>query len=309
MKITAGITAAAVALSAVPAAADCVIPARAAASDYDKFSDVIYGTFGDGPQKLDFYRSKLPGKRPLMIVVHGGGWISGSKDQMLGLAERYVAMGYHVAALDYPLASADKPTNVFPAAIQSLRCSMRFLQKQALENTAWRINHYRVGIFGSSAGSNLAAMMVHTPERYSWMDYYCPYVGTYPRIKVDVAVLFSGIYDLTHSSEYTKSRDKTYLNVPEDEHYDTAWRASPVRYVETYGSPESVPTYLAHAEVDDTVSPVQSQLMAMALQNAGATYEHHTVDWTGHTMSPFNEAEPFTANSCRAMNWIKSRLG
>jgi acetyl esterase/lipase len=54
--------------------------------------------------KLDFYPSKLTGKRPCVVVVHGGSWSSGDSRQLPELNSYLAGKGYNVASINYHLA-------------------------------------------------------------------------------------------------------------------------------------------------------------------------------------------------------------
>lgn len=88
-----------------------------ASSPYTLTSDVSYGrgevngggTFVD--LKLDLYRpdDAGPERRPLVVVVHGGGFVGGSKSQghVLAWAREFASRGFIVASIDYRLEPQD----------------------------------------------------------------------------------------------------------------------------------------------------------------------------------------------------------
>ncbi|MEN9627419.1 MAG: hypothetical protein RJA10_646, partial [Pseudomonadota bacterium] len=112
------------------------------------------------PQQLDVYLpdpTRHPGLRPLAVYVHGGGWTSGSRSDPRARPEidELQARGYVVATVSYRLA----PAHPFPAALDDVRCAVRFLRAQAAR---WSIDPMRVVAWGTSAGGHIAALLAHT---------------------------------------------------------------------------------------------------------------------------------------------------
>ena len=79
-----------------------------------RYDDIIYGTESKW-QKLDVYCQKdATGKLPVIVSVHGGGWVYGDKERYqfycMDLAER----GFAVVNFSYRLA----PEYKFPASLE-----------------------------------------------------------------------------------------------------------------------------------------------------------------------------------------------
>jgi acetyl esterase len=108
----------------------------------------------DGPAEpipIRMYRPEGAGHFPILIYLHGGGWVFGSLDQSDNVC-RYFSnkVGCLVISVDYRLA----PKHKFPAAVEDAYCATQW----AAEN-AKRIkgDPARIAIGGASAGGNLAA--------------------------------------------------------------------------------------------------------------------------------------------------------
>lgn len=120
--------------------------------------DIIYAQpLHYRPLRLDLYRPRDAGPMPLLIHVHGGAWVNGTK-RMGGPIQDYPALlaqlaahGYVVASIEYRLDGEAK----FPAAIQDVKTAIRFLRRHAQD---YGIDPARAGIFGESAGGQLAAL-------------------------------------------------------------------------------------------------------------------------------------------------------
>jgi len=87
------------------------------------------------PLVLDLYRpSGVAQPSPLLVFIHGGGWIEGSREDCPG--EAFARYGYAVACVDYRLASLSGqcwPETTFPAQIHDVRAAVRWLRRHAFE--------------------------------------------------------------------------------------------------------------------------------------------------------------------------------
>ena len=107
-----------------------------------------------GPVPIRVFRPRGAGEGPLPLVVylHGGGWVIGSLDGFdplcRALANRSGAL---VASVDYRLA----PEHPFPAAPEDARAAVRWLHEEA---AALGADPGRMAIAGDSAGGNLATV-------------------------------------------------------------------------------------------------------------------------------------------------------
>ncbi len=86
---------------------------------------------------------------PLLIYLHGGGWVIGSIASCSRFCGAVAAKGVAVLALDYPLA----PEHPFPAALDFVVASYTEAEKSAAK---YGYNPKRIFIGGDSSGGNLA---------------------------------------------------------------------------------------------------------------------------------------------------------
>jgi acetyl esterase/lipase len=91
---------------------------------------------------------------PAIIIVHGGGWRSGSKHAPVyrALLMDYALQGYVTVSVEYRLIG-EAP---FPACIQDVKCAVRWLRAHAKD---YHVNPDRIGAFGHSAGAHLVMML------------------------------------------------------------------------------------------------------------------------------------------------------
>ena len=116
--------------------------------------DVVYQTLpGYRPQIVDIYVPSTPGPHPLILYIHGGGWIGGHTRHSGALADfpkvlaALAAEGFTVASLEYRLSGEAR----FPAQLQDANAALRFLRSHAAE---YHIDPTRVGLWGGSAGGH-----------------------------------------------------------------------------------------------------------------------------------------------------------
>ena len=91
------------------------------------YKDVTYAS-ASPTQKLDLYLPACDGPFPVVIDVHGGGFMMGDKSNPAGTDE-LLANGYAVASVDYRLSGEAQAT----AQIQDIKAAVRFLRANASE--------------------------------------------------------------------------------------------------------------------------------------------------------------------------------
>lgn len=122
----------------------------------DFYEDVTYGVGSGHDLYLDLMIPRN-GKtsRPVLIWLHGGGWSAKEltkKYRPTSALVKACLEGFVVASVDYRLVT-EAP---FPAPIEDCKCAVRFIKAHASE---LGIDPERVGIWGESAGGQLAALV------------------------------------------------------------------------------------------------------------------------------------------------------
>lgn len=103
--------------------------------------------YGPHPRnKLNFWQCESDKPVGVLLVIHGGGWYSGSKPDSLGPREYSTA--YHVCAIDYPLIGG-KNGDRLPSMVYSAARAVQFLRSKAKK---WNIAPDRIVARGTSAG-------------------------------------------------------------------------------------------------------------------------------------------------------------
>ena len=107
-------------------------------------ADVRYGPHERNV--LDFWQAKGDGPRPLLVYIHGGGWIGGDKQRNPGVVRPFLEKGISYAAVNYRL-TGEAP---LPAPVHDAARAIQFLRSKAVD---WSINGERIALAGGSAGA------------------------------------------------------------------------------------------------------------------------------------------------------------
>lgn len=121
-------------------------------------------SYGSDPnQTIDvMYRSGLK-LAPIIVLVHGGGFVDGSSKDMADFATFFANSGYVTASINYRLASkTGDGLNGFPVPVNDVACSVAWVKSNAARYGG---NPLKVVIMGHSAGANLAAMVAFNPTQ------------------------------------------------------------------------------------------------------------------------------------------------
>jgi acetyl esterase/lipase len=252
---------------------DCPRSAPPASTDVNMQEDVTYATAGDYAQRLDIAWPKTGGPHPLIVLIHGGAWSGGSKLDMRNEMLAFARAGYVAASVGYRLTQA--PENVFPAALQDVRCAVRWLRSRA---SVYGIDGSRVAAAGYSAGGHLSSLLGVAAD-VAELDGRCP-AGELPA-SVSAVISYAGPQDLRVNGPYTEEQARLVTNFlgafPGDEPALAAL-ASPAAHVSA-GDP---PFLFVHGTEDDLVPVEQARRMKAALRQAGTRATLLELRGTGH---------------------------
>ena len=237
--------------------------------------DLAYVPNGHERQKLDLY---LPADGtaapvPVIIWVHGGAWLAGSKDRCP--AQRFVDAGYAVASINYRLSQHA----TFPAQIQDCKAAVRWLRAHA---SRYNLDPQRFGVWGASAGGHLVALL-GTAGNVDDFD-----VGENPDVssRVQAVCDFFGPTDFTKMRDFPSAMDHDAADSPESkviggavqENEEKVQRANPITYV----TKDDPPFLIVHGDKDPLVPHNQSELLLSALQKVEVEARLYTVEGGGH---------------------------
>lgn len=116
--------------------------------------NVLYCEIGKRKLNLDvFYNvDKSNSKQTAVIIIHGGGWRTGSRTQHYPMAQKLASLGYVCFTPEYRLSTEA----LFPAAIFDVKSAIRWVRKNAV---AYNFDPDKIAVLGFSAGGEMAAFM------------------------------------------------------------------------------------------------------------------------------------------------------
>ncbi|MFL9835347.1 alpha/beta hydrolase [Chryseobacterium terrae] len=224
--------------------------------------DVEYVNINGLSLKADIYypldKSK---KHPAIALVHGGGWISGSKENEKYMAQELASRGYVAIAVGYRLSEVAK----YPAAIEDVNNAIKYLKKSKKK---YAVNTKKIGILGESAGAQIATL-----------------VGVKSKGKIKAIVNVDGVVSFIHEESGKEGTyDAFWLGYAHKDNPEIWKDASPLEFVDKNTPPtlfinSSQPRF--HAGRDD---------MMKKLKSYGTFTAFHEIKDTPHS---FWSAEPW----------------
>ncbi|MBK0379882.1 alpha/beta hydrolase [Mucilaginibacter segetis] len=231
--------------------------------DKGPFKTFTYVKYQDTSLTLDFYQSEISGKRPCVLVIHGGSWSSGDSRQLPELNTYLAQRGYNVAAINYRLA----PEYQTPAPIEDVEAAISYLQHHADE---LHIDTNKFVLLGRSAGAQIALLAAYTqkfPGLRGVVDFYGP------------ADMVWG-YSIPSNPLIMDSR-----KVMED-YIGGTYNAVPGKYVACspleFVNQETVPTLIIHGGNDVLVSPEHSRRLNAKLKHYDVPHYWLKLPWATH---------------------------
>lgn len=114
------------------------------------------------PSGLTLRSAAVPGRRPAVIVLPGGGYAEYGVAGSERLADFFASIGVHALVYRYPIVPQDQASGpLHPAPILGLRHVFEWLRADAGSSLGVEIDVDRIGVVGSSAGGHLAACLAN----------------------------------------------------------------------------------------------------------------------------------------------------
>jgi len=244
---------------------------------YQIVPNVTYHVASGVENKLDLYFPKnASGPVPVVLLIHGGGWVGGLKETYVMRLLPYLEMGWAVVNVEYRMASVA----LAPAAVEDCLCSLRWIASNAEQ---YNLDASKVMVTGMSAGGHLSLTTGMIPSSEG-LDRQCAeraFSG--PRAadptKVAAIVNWYGITDVVDllDGPNTKGYAVEWLGSLENRE-EVAARVSPLTYVR-----KELPAILTiHGDADPIVPYQHALRLKDKLDAAGVTNELHTVSGGGH---------------------------
>lgn len=248
--------------------------------------DLQFANASGKPLLLDLYLPESEKPLPLIIMVHGGGWIEGNKENCVIetiKAQDIAKKGFAIACIDYRLSNESK----FPAQIYDVKAAIRWLRMNA---GRYGYDPGRIGIWGISAGGHLAAL-AGTSGGVRELD---GDIGVGGSSRVQAVVDWFGPTDFMDvaGDKVDMSRSDDHGYYLQDERHAASYliggqlmenpelvkMANPITYV----TPDDPPFLIIHGTEDGTVPVNQSRKLYLALKEAGVDAGYIEVEGAGH---------------------------
>ncbi|MFD1032701.1 alpha/beta hydrolase [Metaplanococcus flavidus] len=225
-------------------------------------SDLVYEE--ESGALLDIYLPEnLEESVPVILWIHGGGYVGGSKDSRRDYAMTLAHDGYLVANMDYGLA----PEQLYPGPVLQAHAALEYLQQHAAD-LGGDMNRLFIG--GDSAGAQIASQLSAVLSNSGLADE----MGILPAVdsaSLRGALLFCGLYNMgTVRDTGFPNIDyflNTYTGTALFENYTDIQELSTVRHI-TSAFPD---TFIAVGDGDPLAS--QSVELANAIRSQGIEAE------------------------------------
>jgi len=270
----------------------------ASAKSYD---NIEYSRAAGNSLQFDAWVPDGPGPFPVVIIVHGGAWVSGDRRLSVEpLFEPLSEAGFAWFSISYRLAKSIDPASVansvasllaLGTAVDDVREAVAYVRMHASE---YHVDPNRIALLGESAGAQLASMAALKPSAggavQAVIAFYSPsdlvnLLDANPRVPASMRqalresafgdMLFAGLRDL-----------------------------SPVSWVRK----DSPPFLLIHGTRDMLVPFEQSKAMCDAMRAAGSSCELYPVDGGGHGLRWWESVPGQTAYKQVMVRWLDTKL-
>ena len=272
------------------------------------YNDQLIGTVprddGTGSVTLavDIYKpAGVTTPTPVVLWIHGGGWQSGTYNNVPQFLAPLLQQGISIASARYRLSDEA----IFAAQIHDVKGAVRFLRANA---ATYGIDPRRIGAWGSSAGAHLAALLATSggvaaaegtsggnPGQSSRILAAVDYFGPSDILNIQLDVTNPPGSSINHDAPGSpESRligfdgpgegigvlraNQNNPNPPFPEKIALVNLASPLRHVD---STDPV-MYVAHGTADTVVPLRQSTKLRDALLAAGVPHVYNEVAGAGH---------------------------
>lgn len=243
-------------------AVSLVASGAAVAADpaYTTSYDVPYTTAGGAELRIDIAQPAMgDGPFPAVLVIHGGAWHEGGREENHRYLAALARHGYVAASPQYRFC----PKDTFPAQLEDVKAAVRFLRSNA---KSLKVDPDRIAAMGFSAGAHLALLLGMTGPADGFDG---PAAKGVPSARVEAVVDFYGPVDLTarNFSDTAKGFVACLIGADAAGKPELAARASPITYV---GAGDA-PVLAFHGAKDDLLPPAQAFALMEKLSDAGVS--------------------------------------
>lgn len=238
--------------------------------DFLAAREILDESYGSDPkQNMDVYlpAGRTQSETPLLIYIHGGGWIDGDKSEFLQVKTVLESefQGYAFVSLNYRLFDFASGSNGLADQEQDIISAFDYIESQL---SAWNISDDFI-ISGASAGGHLALLHAYKNNTSD----------------LKAAVVFFPPTDLTEFFEFNNLTSlllTSLLGGTPSTAASAYLESSPTTFVDS----QDVPTIFFHGDLDTVVPISQSELLKEKLQEENVRHQFTTVQGQGHGFTP-----------------------
>jgi len=264
---------------------------KSAVAHIDVKHDIVYAKPGVKPLKYDVFSPKGAKQLPIIVIIHGGGWVTNDENVMRGLARELTRGGkFVVASIDYRWggkADGDATSNTMANLIEDVYGALAHIMEHAKEYGG---DPTRIGVTGDSAGGHLSAaasLMVdmigdrgfgQTAGVFEFKPTYLPKNKSVADVRKEMLAAIKGaapsygVFDgpfLNHYSENPAANDTWKAAISPQQHIPNA-------------SVRAVPQYLTRGTQDPLIQDAMCKSFMEALVKAGQRVEYVQVGGAQH---------------------------
>ncbi|MCF4101073.1 pectinesterase family protein [Gillisia sp. M10.2A] len=215
--------------------------------------NVVYKTVSGKDLKADVYIPDTGAEKyPAVLLIHGGGWLTGSKENQRVMAQHLANNGYVAVTATYRLGTEAR----YPAGVEDLIDALKWMRENS---DKCQVNTAEIAVLGASAGAQLATLLGVADK------------------SIKAIVNIDGIVSFIHPDAEEGWMAATWLGGEKEEKNDVWKEASPLEYVNENTPPtlfinSSFPRF--HAGRDD---------MLKILDEHSIYNEVHTIQDSPHS--------------------------
>lgn len=225
--------------------------------EVERVAGIVYAAVEGRDLKLDVYRpSVLASDCPILVQIHGGGWIAGDRRlEARPLMNHMAARGWLCVSVNYRAGTGA----AWPDQIRDVNTALSWVREHAEEYGG---DPDFVAITGGSAGAHLAALAALNPNEPD----YQPQTGS-PAV-IRACVPFYGPYDFDNSlglrtSGEMRLIERLVVKVPLADDPKLYERASPLAQLRS----DAPPFMVIHGTSDNLVFPAESRVFVERMRH------------------------------------------
>jgi acetyl esterase len=253
--------------------------------------DVVYAKPGVKTLKYDVFTPKGARSLPIIVIIHGGGWVTNDENIMRGLARELTRGGkFVVASIDYRWggkADGDATPNTMANLIEDVYGAVAHIMEHAGEYGG---DASRILLTGDSAGGHLSAagsLMVNgigdrgfgkTAGVFEYLPSYLPKGKSAADVKKEMLAAIKGA-----APSYGVFGGPFLNHYSEDPKADDTWKAAiaPLNHIPA-ATERAVPQYLVRGTKDPLIPDEMCKVFVEALVKAGQRVQYSQAGGAGH---------------------------